>query len=252
MLKVLDLFSGIGAFSLGLERTGGFKTVAFCEINLFCQRVLTKHWPTVPIYDDVRTLPHIRADVVTAGFPCQPGSSAARGRDAGRAHPQWLWPEVPRAIRSSGAAWFIGENVTHLDKRSWLALDEVVADLEAIGFQVAPPFEIPACAVGHDHWRPRLWIVGHADRDGQSDVCLDAEMAGLPGHRPDAGSSREAHGLSRGLDAYRRSSLGNAAVPQIPELIGRAILKAEGFDEVEEQGFLRHRKKELNTPPRKE
>ncbi len=56
-LRVLDLFSGIGGFSLGLERTGGFETVAFCEIDPFCQRVLAKHWPGVPIYDDVRTIP---------------------------------------------------------------------------------------------------------------------------------------------------------------------------------------------------
>jgi site-specific DNA-cytosine methylase len=55
-LRVLDLFSGIGGFSLGLERTGGFETVAFCEINPFAQRVLAKHWPEVPCYDDVRML----------------------------------------------------------------------------------------------------------------------------------------------------------------------------------------------------
>lgn len=234
MLSVLDLFSGIGGFSLGFERAG-MKTAAFCEVDPFCQLVLKKHWPEVPIYDDIRTLPAIRADVVTAGFPCQPGSSAARGRDKGREHSSWLWPEVPRAIEASGAAWFIGENVTHLDKRPWLALDEVVADLEAISFQVAPPFEIPACAVGHDHRRSRLWIVGYSDRNRQSNMRVDAEVAGMQGDRLVAGRSREAHGFPRGLDAYRRSAIGNALTPEIPELIGRAILKAEGLDEVEEQ-----------------
>lgn len=55
-LRVLDLFSGIGGFSLGLERTGGFETVAFCEIEPYARLVLQRHWPGVPIYDDVRTL----------------------------------------------------------------------------------------------------------------------------------------------------------------------------------------------------
>src|SRR5215218_4891706 len=75
--RVLDLFSGIGGFSLGLERTGGFKTVAFCEINPFCRRVLKKHWPEVPCYDDVRTMEAYR----TAEAP---GNGFIRGRPFGR------------------------------------------------------------------------------------------------------------------------------------------------------------------------
>lgn len=84
--RVLDLFSGIGGFSLGLERTGGFKTVAFCEIEDFPRRVLAKHWPKVPIYDDVRTLTAARfaadgiaVDAVCGGFPCQDISWAGDG-----------------------------------------------------------------------------------------------------------------------------------------------------------------------------
>lgn len=84
-LKVLDLFSGIGGFSLGLERTGGFETVAFCEIDPYCQRVLKKHWPNVPIYEDVRnvTREQLAADgifpnVITGGFPCQDISVAGK------------------------------------------------------------------------------------------------------------------------------------------------------------------------------
>lgn len=77
-LRVLSLFAGIGGFDLGLERTGGFKTVAFCEIDPFCRRVLAKHWPEVPCYDDVRELTAerlaadgIAVDVICGGFPCQ-------------------------------------------------------------------------------------------------------------------------------------------------------------------------------------
>jgi DNA (cytosine-5)-methyltransferase 1 len=77
-LRVLDLFSGVGAFSLGLERTGGFTTVAMCEIEPFAQRVLRKHWPHVPIADDIRTREFVcgEADVIIGGFPCQDVSRA--------------------------------------------------------------------------------------------------------------------------------------------------------------------------------
>src|SRR6185437_193636 len=86
-LKVLDLFSGIGGFSLGLERTGGFETVAFCEIDPFCRRVLAKHWAEVRRYDDIRNLcaDRLAADGVSGinaicgGFPCQDVSYAGLG-----------------------------------------------------------------------------------------------------------------------------------------------------------------------------
>ena len=80
-LKVLDLFSGIGGFSLGLERTGGFETVAFVERENYAQKVLAKNFPDVPIFDDVRTFDADglgRIDVITGGFPCQPWSVAGK------------------------------------------------------------------------------------------------------------------------------------------------------------------------------
>ena len=86
MFKVLDLFAGIGGFTLGLERTGGFETVAFCEIEEYPQKVLKKNWPGIPIYPDVTKLTAeileadgIRPDVITGGFPCQDISTAGKG-----------------------------------------------------------------------------------------------------------------------------------------------------------------------------
>jgi DNA (cytosine-5)-methyltransferase 1 len=225
MFRTLDLFSGIGGFSLGLERTGGFTTVAFCEIDGFCRKVLKKHWPTTPIFHDIRDLRGDDVgpvDVVCGGFPCQPFSAAARGRTRGREDNRFLWPEMLRLVDELRPTWVIGENVTHIDR---VALDQVVSDLEAIGFQVAPPLEIPACAVGLDHHRPRLWFLGHADSDSKPRLPIDAEVAGLSWRRSVTGSARGPHGVPSRVDRLR--ALGNAVVPQIPELIGRAILASE-------------------------
>jgi DNA (cytosine-5)-methyltransferase 1 len=221
--KVLDLFSGIGGFSLGLERAG-MRTVAFVEIDPFCRRVLAKHWPDVPCYDDVRSLTadRLRADgiapdVICGGFPCQPFSSAARGRNRGDGN---LWSEMRRIVSECQPDWIICENVIDLDR---LALRQVVADLEGLGYQIAPPFEIPACAVGHDHRRARLWICGHTDSKGKSSRAIDDEVARLSRHRNRARRVGAAYGLPTRMDRLR--VLGNAVVPQIPKIIGRAIMK---------------------------
>lgn len=160
-LKVLDLFSGIGGFSLGLERTGGFETVAFCEIEPFCQKVLLKHWPNVPIFDDVRKLKGGdvgRVDVICGGYPCQPFSLA--GKREGERDDRHLWPEVRRILYETRANWFLGENVVgHIS----MGLDSVLSDLEQDGY-TAQPFVIPAAGVGACHRRERVWIVANSDK----------------------------------------------------------------------------------------
>src|SRR6188472_775133 len=115
-LSVLSLFSGIGAFDLGLERTNGFKTAAFVEIDPFCRRVLAKHWPGVPQYDDVRTITGARLaadgivpDVICGGFPCQPHSVA--GRRGASDDERDLWPEFARLVREIRPRWVLAENV---------------------------------------------------------------------------------------------------------------------------------------------
>lgn len=220
-MTVGSLFSGIGGFDLGLERAG-MEIRWQVEIDPFCRAVLAKHWPHVKRYDDVRTVgAHNleRVDLLCAGWPCQPVSSASRGRARRTGDHRWLWPQVPRLVEELQPTWFLGENVTHLDRGE---LDTVVSDLEAIGYEVAPPLEVPACAFGFDHWRPRLWILGHADRDRQPSMSVDAEVARMPRRDCDTGGVGTTNGISSRMDRLR--GLGNAVVPHIIEWIGRRVM----------------------------
>ena len=305
-LRVLDLFSGIGGFSLGLERTGGFTTAAFCEIEPFPRAVLRKHWPDVLIFDDVRKLRGEDVgpvDVICGGYPCQPFSTAGQRR--GAEDDRHLWPEFNRLVAELRPSWVIGENVAgHIS----MGLDDVLSDLEGQGY-TCRTFVIPACAVDAPHRRDRVWTVAnsasartwknigelwgllerrlerpeglgeknmadatqlqrdgggehreqgerqvpelgkrscaeslaHADhqrpqgraqagdagsqrarRDKHAERCADLPRAAW---RPEPDLGRVAHGVSRRVD--RLKALGNAVVPQIPEMIGRAILAAE-------------------------
>ena len=93
MFKVIDLFAGIGGFSLGLEATGAFQTIAFCEQDKFCQAVLKKHWPGIPIHPDVKTFAFQgECDVITGGYPCTPFSVA--GKQKGFEDDRHLWPHM--------------------------------------------------------------------------------------------------------------------------------------------------------------
>jgi DNA (cytosine-5)-methyltransferase 1 len=161
-MNVLDLFSGIGGFSLGLERAG-MRTVAFCERDEFCRAVLRKHWPGVPCFEDIRAIDADglgrlgRVDLVCGGFPCQPFSVA--GKRAAQNDDRYLWPEMRKVIALARPSWVIGENVAGIIS---VALDTVLADLENDGY--APrAFVIPACAAGARHQRDRVWILAHAD-----------------------------------------------------------------------------------------
>ena len=163
-LRVLDLFSGIGGFSLGLERTGGFETVAFCEIEAFPRKVLAKHWPDVPCYEDVRTLTAerlaadgIAVDVICGGFPCQDISFAGLG--AGLAGERsGMFYEIARLIGELEPGYVILENVGALLSRG---LDAVLGTLASLGYD-AEWHCIPASAVGAPHRRDRVWIIAYA------------------------------------------------------------------------------------------
>jgi DNA (cytosine-5)-methyltransferase 1 len=164
-MKVLDLFSGIGGFSLALERAG-METVAFCEIEPFCQEVLKKHWPDVPIYEDVRTIAEDyngeTVELICGGYPCQPFSVA--GQQKGEEDDRHLWPSMLDCIKKFRPRWVIGENVAgHIN----MGLDQVLSDLESEGYETRT-FVIPACALNAPHRRDRVWIVGYSEHNGSS------------------------------------------------------------------------------------
>ncbi len=266
--KVLSLFAGIGGFDLGLERTGGFKTAAFCEIDPFCRRVLAKHWPEVPCYEDVRELTGARlaadgiaVDVICGGFPCQ-DISFAGDRGGMEGERSGLWGEYARIVGEIRPKFVIVENVAGLLS---LGLGDVLGDLASVGYD-AEWHCIPASAIGAPHRRDRLWLIADAQREqlrkqprwwsrtrwsgsvlpeiddadahGQSKFggAIYAEMArrkSLPGDGSTLWERQvgtiQAHALADGLpddlDGGLKA-LGNSVVPQIPELIGNAILSA--------------------------
>tara|TARA_R100000664_G_scaffold30563_1_gene43288 strand:- start:18 stop:779 length:762 start_codon:yes stop_codon:yes gene_type:complete len=241
MLGVLDLFAGIGGFSLGLERTGGFKTVAFCEINKKAQLVLKKHWPGVPVYEDIKELSgeKLQADgvavphVVTAGWPCQDISTAGRGQGL-RGSRSCLWSEAARVIGEVNPEIVVLENSPNLRNRGF---EFVLSDLWSLGFD-AEWHIIPASAVGAFHQRERLWVIAYAQRLG-----LSGSREFAPSVHPTPTAFREADrfvddflegslpfvcgghdGVSERVDHDAVKCLGNAVVPQITQFIGESIL----------------------------
>jgi len=165
-VKLLDLFSGLGGFSYGLERVG-FKTVAFCDNNKYCNLVLQKHWKGIKIYNDVKKITKERLkadgiptpDIITGGFPCQPFSVA--GKQKGTSDDRYLWPEMFRIIKELKPRWVIGENVKGLvNLQDGMVFETVCTDLEGEGYEVRA-FNIPAAGVGAPHRRERIWIVAH-------------------------------------------------------------------------------------------
>lgn len=300
-MRVLDLFAGIGGFTLGLERAG-FETVAFCEIDPYAQKVLKKNWPGVPIYDDVRTITAERlasdgigVDVITGGFPCQDISVSGNQAGIQDGTRSGLWSECARLLGELRPQYAIFENVTNLlngERGAWFK--RVLWDISQIGYD-AEWHCIPASELGAHHHRDRIWIIaypsGQYGRDnGQlatdqakrtqgaaiaSAICEDVSdsnsigfgeriqkadrgaraskggtegggiladtnsaqcqrgslsvriqsqytnIVGASGWQTEPGVGRVANGIpSR---SHRLKCLGNAVVPPIPELIGRAI-----------------------------
>jgi DNA (cytosine-5)-methyltransferase 1 len=303
-MNILDLFSGIGGFSLGLERAG-MRTVAFCEIDPHARKVLNKHWPDVPVFTDVSTLTkddlNEQIDVLAGGFPCQDISTAGLGAGLSGSR-SGLWFQFHRLIKEIQPRYAIIENVSALRSRG---LDQVLWSLAEIGYD-AEWHCIPASAVGAPHRRDRIWIVAYprhrsrgsvwtfeggknpqderpADTSALSRSSIESNLVansqsvirderGYSEHqgarevqqpfgraRSVLANSNSAHSEGRRLSSgiytqyantvsagwwetepavgrvanglpgqsHRLKQLGNAVVPQIPELIGRAIMEYE-------------------------
>jgi len=250
-LNVLDLFSGIGGFSLGLESTGFFKTISFVEKDKFCQKVLRKNFPNVPIEDDVRNVKgeKYRADVVTGGFPCQPFSVAGKRR--GTDDDRFLWDETIRIVSETKPKWFIGENVEGIiNIQDGMVFRQIHDELESEGFETQSLI-IPASGKGAFHQRKRVWIIGCNEKNisntnnerlqGFNNKQLTSKQKlRFTSNKNDEGGKTwwEAqsklcgipNGVSSTMDkdrANRIKSLGNSIVPQIAREIGLGIMEAE-------------------------
>ena len=193
-MRHLDLFAGIGGFSLA-ARWAGWETVAWCEINPFCQTVLKYHFPNATGYTDIKQFDGRqyagRVDIISGGFPCQPFSSA--GRRKGTADDRHLWPEMLRVIREVAPRWVVGENVRGITTWSdGLVFEQVQAGLEAAGYEVQS-FVLPAASVNAPHERYRVWFVAYA---GGLDSAISIQQ-----RRQDAPKNINACGGCKVLDA---------------------------------------------------
>jgi DNA (cytosine-5)-methyltransferase 1 len=204
-LKVLDLFSGIGGFSLGLERAG-METVAFCENDEACRLVLKKHWPQIPIFPDIiklkkKHLPEI--DVICGGFPCQDVSVA--GSKKGFLHGNkrtrsGLWEEYKRLIKEIKPRYAIIENVANLRN---LGLNKVIKDLGSVGYACEWHI-ISARAIGANHLRERVWIIAYPDGNAVSQQS-----------RGSSGQSRENSLQSRATSKEKRAQSSDSNMPRL-------------------------------------
>ena len=198
-MRHVDLCSGIGGFALGFEWAGLSHPVLFCDIEPWSRQVLAKHWPDVPISDDVKELASDAGrlvpdcDILTAGYPCQPFSVA--GQQRGAEDDRHIWPEIFAIVQEKLPRWCVFENVSgHIT----LGLDQVLSDLEGEGYAIQP-FVIPACAVDAPHRRDRVWIVAHADSDSEPNGTGYAEagkrlVGNAASKRQDIGAANERKG----------------------------------------------------------
>ncbi len=227
------------------------KTVAFVEIDEYCQKVLRKHWKDVPIFSDIKTFGRKifdePVDLICGGFPCQPFSVA--GKRKGTGDNRYLWPEMFRVIQEYQPAWVVAENVRGLvSAQQGVVFEQVCSDLEGEGYEVQP-FVIPACAVNAPHRRERVWIIANRQCVGwekgsrktvqsQEQITEGQDSRDFDTERYDWGKNwyevatrfcRVDDGVSNRVDRNKHRKdrlrcLGNAVVPQIVEIIGRGII----------------------------
>ena len=215
MLRHVDLCSGIGGFALGFQWAELSKPVLFCDIEPWSRKILAKHWPDVPIAEDVKELANDPnglipdCDILTAGYPCQPFSVAGQRR--GTEDDRHIWPYIFSIIKAKRPSFCVFENVYgHVS----MGLDEVLSDLESEAYATRP-FIIPACATDAFHRRDRLWIicrnVGNTKHDGSSTTTVTGSIGKTSEHDTQgqskteqskgASQSRDSGGLGEGTRA---------------------------------------------------
>lgn len=269
-LRGLSLFSGIGGLDLAFEWAGG-EVSAFCEIEPYCQKVLRKHWPNVPLFEDIRELRGVDVgivDVIYGGFPCQPFSVA--GRQKGQNDSRYLWPEFSRLVAEIRPRWIVAENVPGILR---LAAEDVCRDLERQGYSVGI-WDFEAACVSAKHRRERIFFVAHAGcklyqrseqqrelraqtetrfafepkrsgcisfSDTVSSRCTRIQscgsqetysvIGGCGRWEPEPGVDRVANGIPNRVD--RLKALGNAVVPQQAYPVFKAIMEAEAYEQIQ-------------------
>jgi len=163
-LKILDLFSGIGGFSYAAEKiVGGFETTQFVEIDPYCQSVLHKNFPNVPIHNDIKTFTGKpgQFDVFTAGFPCQDLSVAGRQKGIGEGTRSGLFYEIIRLLGEIQPRFVLFENVRNLlSHEKGATFQEILFQIAKAGYD-AEWSVISAKDVGACHKRERLWIIAY-------------------------------------------------------------------------------------------
>jgi DNA (cytosine-5)-methyltransferase 1 len=229
-MQIIDLFSGIGGFSLA-GRWMGWETIQFCEIDKYCQAVLGQHFPKVPIHDNIKTLKggQIKINsnqptILVGGFPCQPFSNP--GKRKGAEDTRYLFPEMLRVIREVRPKYILGENVPGiLSIENGLVSENIQLDLEAEGYNVWA-FDVPACAIGAYHERKRIWYIAYPrsirlqefENILLSEGLVQYGRVGLSPGIPDweqvqSRIFRDDNGVPNRLD--RIKALGNSIVPQV-------------------------------------
>lgn len=232
-----SLFSGIGGFELGFERAG-FKTLWQVEIDPWARRVLEKNFPHAERFSDIRDCGRINlrpVDVICGGFPCQDisiANTAGAGLDGDRSG---LWFEMFRVIRELRPRFAVVENVANLLNRG---IERVLGSLAEIGYD-AEWEVIPACAIGASHVRERLFIVSYPHSLGLQGRVLNGEGQRIQAFPQEAVRwDLSPPYVCRGADgipdrAHRLHGLGNAVVPQIPELFARKLAAILDFKTTE-------------------
>ena len=219
-LRMIDTFSGIGGFSLAARWLGGIETVQFVEREPFCQRILAKHWPIVPIHDDICTFQPEpgSADIVCGGFPCQDISQAGKG--AGLAGSRsGLFYELLRVVRVVGPRYIVLENVAAITCRG---MGDVLGALAEAGYD-AEWACIPAAAVGACHQRDRWWCVAYSAKSpsngspirsaANSETNQQRQRAELGGS-DSVDAAKPSRMLSHGGPGQQQGQSGGRALPE--------------------------------------